>query len=175
MFKSDKIEICEATTSDAERLRALAVKCKIDAWSVSDYAEEISRPDSIVVKALSEDRLVGFAVSRSVPGQAGGFEVDLYNIAVENEFRRKGTGSLILDGVVAAALKKGASDIWLEVRESNSAAISFYKRHGFIAEATRTNFYSNPRENAVIMRLTINAQRDISGAETLLDSRIEEE
>jgi len=64
MFKSDKIEICEATTSDAERLRALAVKCKIDAWSVSDYAEEISRPDSIVVKAVSEDRLVGFAVSK---------------------------------------------------------------------------------------------------------------
>ncbi|MGD9627981.1 MAG: ribosomal protein S18-alanine N-acetyltransferase [Pyrinomonadaceae bacterium] len=164
MVKSDKIEICDATTSDAGSLRALAVSCRIDAWSVSDYAEEISRLDSIVVKALSEGRLVGFAVSRSVPGQAGGFEVDLYNLAVESDFRRKGTGGLILDRVVTAALKKGATDIWLEVRESNAAAISFYKRHGFVAEATRTNFYSNPRENAVIMRLSISSQRDNSGA-----------
>jgi len=164
MINPDPIEICRAMLSDAQDIRALAVRCRIDAWSVIDYSEEIERPDSIVVKAVFQTKLIGFAVARVIPGQSSNAEADLYNLAVDTQFRRKGTGGLLFAEVVAMATEMHASDIWLEVRESNKTAISFYKAKGFVTEATRPNFYSNPTENALIMRLQINARVRVSGA-----------
>lgn len=154
----------DAQSADAGLIRDLAISARIDAWSESHYLEEITRRDSFVLKATEAGRLIGFLLARTVPGAAGGSDADLYNIAVDARERRKGIASRLLAELASRLKALEIVDLWLEVRESNITAIEFYKKHGFIAEVTRSNFYSDPVENAVIMRLRIGPKIDVSKA-----------
>jgi ribosomal-protein-alanine acetyltransferase len=95
---------------------------------------------------LAESGVCGFLVARVVAG-----EVELLNMAVDAEHRRKGLGSKLLAAAAQEAEARQASRIYLEVRESNQAGISFYERHGFRKSGQRTGYYQNPTENAVLM------------------------
>jgi [ribosomal protein S18]-alanine N-acetyltransferase len=70
-----------------------------------------------------------------------------------NEARRKGIGQMLLTGVIERFISKACECIWLEVRSSNSAAVQFYENNGFNRSAIRRNFYSDPVEDAFVMRL----------------------
>ena len=152
---SDHTRILLAQPSDGLLLRKLALDSRIDAWSEADYAEEISRPRSFVLKASAGRNVVGFLVARIVPGSDGVTDAELYNIGVADSYRRKGIGSHLMADLRRRLEVAGVQNLWLEVRESNDEAISFYEKLGFRAEVTRKNFYSNPVENAVIMQLRI--------------------
>ena len=154
-YGSDSISIKDAERVDCASIRQLALDANIDAWSESDYADEISRRDSFVLKATVNGDLTGFLVARIVPGDGEYVDVEIYNIAAQPLHRRRGVGSSLLANLLDRLTKRRVGNVWLEVRESNLEAISFYLRHGFIAEVTRPNFYSNPSENAVIMRLRL--------------------
>lgn len=73
------------------------------------------------------------------------------NVAVFPEHRQKGVACALLNSLFEFAQKNGLSFISLEVRESNNAAISLYKKFGFKTEGKRKNFYSAPQEDALIM------------------------
>lgn len=73
------------------------------------------------------------------------------NIGVLPEFRRKGIGKGLVEKLLEYSAEKGLSFLSLEVRVSNAPAISLYKSFGFEDMGQRKDFYSNPRENAVIM------------------------
>ncbi len=72
------------------------------------------------------------------------------NIAVLPEFRRKGIGNKLLKYVINDC-KSELEFISLEVRASNSAAISLYEKLGFCRVGLRKRFYANPKEDAIIM------------------------
>ena len=163
-YPLEKLITNEANRSDSSAIRRLALVANIDAWSEADYSDEISRPDSFVITTTDSDVLVGFLVARIVPGTAEAPDADLYNIAVDPAAKRQGIGSRLLATLVEQLVKKSVGNVWLEVRESNAEAIAFYERHGFTAEVTRPNFYTNPTENAVIMRLRMASRLDVSEA-----------
>ena len=78
--------------------------------------------------------------------------IDVYEIlaiATIEEYRNKGIAQELLD-------KIKIKDIFLEVRESNQIAISFYKKNNFKEISIRKNYYSEPTENAIIMKLEVN-------------------
>ena len=78
--------------------------------------------------------------------------IDVYEIlaiATVEEYRNKGIAQELLD-------KIKIKDIFLEVRESNQVAISFYKKNKFKEISVRKNYYSEPNENAIIMKLEVN-------------------
>ena len=78
--------------------------------------------------------------------------IDVYEIlviATVKEYRNKGIAQELLD-------KIKTKDIFLEVRESNQIAISFYKKNDFKEISIRKNYYSKPNENAIIMKLEVN-------------------
>jgi ribosomal-protein-alanine acetyltransferase len=106
-------------------------------WDVRDYLSY----DLIV--AVCEDRIVGFAVARRlVEGEA-----ELLNLAVHLAFRRRGIGRRLF-----AELTSGhPGDLWLEVRESNSAARNFYKNLGLSEAGRRPEYYHNSGESAIVM------------------------
>lgn len=149
------MKILKAVEKDARTIREIAIAANIDAWSEADYIAEIRRPDSYVLTAVEEDRVVGFLLARTVPGSSEKPDIDLYNIAVRPEHSRQGIGSAVIKELLDEITSADTENIWLEVRESNRAAIDFYEKHGFAAELTRPNFYSGPVENAVIMRLRL--------------------
>ena len=77
--------------------------------------------------------------------------IDVYEIlaiATVEEYRNKGIAQELLD-------KIKTKDIFLEVRESNQVAINFYKKNKFNQISIRKNYYSEPNENAIIMKLEV--------------------
>lgn len=105
-------------------------------------------------------------VLKDVAGQAAGFcacwhlvdELHINSLAVAPALRRQGLGSELMRGVLAKAREEGAVRATLEVRRSNEAARALYERLGFAVEAIRPDYYTNPREDALILWL-----RDLSG------------
>ena len=78
--------------------------------------------------------------------------IDVYEIlaiATIEKYRNKGIAQELLD-------KIKTKDIFLEVRESNQVAINFYKKNKFKEISVRKNYYSEPNENAIIMKLEVN-------------------
>jgi len=117
----------------------------------------MKRTDSILLRLVSDDNsTIGFVVGRMVAGVSEDeVDAEIYNIAVVEAEEGIGLGRLMLDKFVSICRKKRVSNIWLEVRESNANAIAFYRRNGFVAVQTRTHFYDNPREHAILMKLIL--------------------
>ena len=153
-YPNGQLVVAIADPSEAEDVRRLAVESGIDAWTADDYRSEIANDNSIVLGARIAGVLAGMLVARIVPG-AENFDAELYNIAVQTGSRRHGVGSLLLTDLIDRLRGREVESLWLEVRESNRPAVDFYEKHGFKAEITRPNFYSNPVENALIMRLLV--------------------
>lgn len=82
-------------------------------------------------------------------------EGQITNIAVDPDHRRRGLGVLLMDRLEAEAKARGLLQIALEVRVSNEAAITLYKRTGYAVAGRRPNFYTSPREDALVMLRTL--------------------
>ncbi len=154
-YAKDQLVVAIADPSDAEDLRQLAVDSGIDAWTTDDYRSEIANDNSVVLCVRTAGDLAGMLVARIVPGATENYDAELYNIAVQTDSRRCGVGSVLLSDLVDRLRDREVESLWLEVRESNRTAVDFYEKHGFKAEITRPNFYANPTENALIMRLIV--------------------
>ena len=79
-------------------------------------------------------------------------ESHLLNISVHPDHRHKGIGEFLLETSEIKSINKGVSDFFLEVRESNKNAISFYKKNGYKYVGIRKNYYKNisGREDGLI-------------------------
>ena len=82
-------------------------------------------------------------------------ECQIVNVAVDPSARKIGVGSLLLSHFLDYVKSKGASSIYLEVRESNAPAIGLYKKFGFGEIGISKNHYSKPTENAILMNLEL--------------------
>jgi len=80
-------------------------------------------------------------------------ELHINSLAVAPDRRREGLGSELMRAVLAKAGEEGAKRATLEVRRSNDAARALYERLGFEVEAIRPDYYTNPREDALILWL----------------------
>jgi len=82
-------------------------------------------------------------------------EVHIMNIAIRADMRRKGMAKLLLSELIRLAKSRDMSKIWLEVRPSNKAALSLYKKMGFKKVAIRKKYYSDTNEDAIVMALDL--------------------
>jgi [ribosomal protein S18]-alanine N-acetyltransferase len=111
---------------------------------------------------VAEDasRLTGFAVATALsipdtPAEDTPAECELELVLVPVQARRQGTGSALVHTVLAWARNLGATEVWLELRESNIRALRLYERCGFVVEGRRSGYYVDPSEDAVLMRCRI--------------------
>ncbi|CAN5684395.1 N/A [soil metagenome] len=141
---------------DVASITKIANDSGLSHWSEADYRDEIAMPTSIMLRLESpDDDCAGFLVGRIVPGLVSVRDAELYNIGIEAAIRRQGGGALLMAEFIARARKIGARNIWLDVRTSNLVAIGFYRSFGFAIDGRRRNFYTNPAEDAHLMRLTL--------------------
>ncbi len=82
-------------------------------------------------------------------------EVHLANIAVSPKYRRQGIASFMLRIMIRCARRRGAKRIFLEVRRTNRAAITLYQRFGFKIDGMRKGYYSDTKEDAILMSLCL--------------------
>ncbi len=117
-------------------------------WSRSMFAGELAKPSSICLGAFEseEDRLVGYLIiSRYVDAW------HLMNVAVAPEYRRRGIAVALLERLFELTAGDGRRGYTLEVRVSNESAIRLYERLGFRARGIRRSYYTDNREDALIM------------------------
>ena len=109
------------------------------------YMETLIKADnSFIYTYIIDDKVCGYLMVLD--------SIDVYEIlaiATIEEYRNKGIAQELLD-------KIKIKDIFLEVRESNQVAINFYKKNKFKEISVRKNYYSEPNENAIIMKLEVN-------------------
>lgn len=123
-------------------------ECFSSPWSEKSLLEETENENSHFLAALFKGKIVGYMGVQSIAG-----ECYVTNIAVNPDFRRRGIGAKLIDRAVRDSVLRNDEFISLEVRKSNSQAISLYEKFGFTVEGERKNFYSSPTEDGYIMTL----------------------
>ena len=134
-----------------------------------DYIEQIFNLEKEIIKNSAFNRTYldslikadnSFIYTYIIDNKVCGYlmvldSIDVYEIlaiATIEEYRNKGIAQELLD-------KIKTKDIFLEVRESNQVAINFYKKNKFKEISVRKNYYSEPNENAIIMKLEVNNEQ----------------
>lgn len=115
-------------------------------WSEKSFLESMEREDTVFLTALSAGKVAGYLGCYCIDGIG-----EITNVAVDAAFRRQGIGAGLLKELYKCALMHSCRKFFLEVRESNQAAIALYASQGFQKEGIRKNFYERPREDAQIM------------------------
>lgn len=147
MFAGVSIE--KMSEDDVDEVFRLSRESTLAYWSKPDYRLELLRGDAVclIAKAVP-DKTAGFVIMRLIRQESYG---EIYNIAVAEKYRRFGIAGKLLDECIKACRVNNLSNILLEVRESNAAALSLYLKYGFTEIGRRRNFYTNPQEDAVSM------------------------
>jgi [ribosomal protein S18]-alanine N-acetyltransferase len=117
-------------------------------WSRSMFAGELAKPSSICLGAIDSQRneLVGYLIiSRYVDAW------HVMNVAVADSYRRRGIASGLMERLFEDTSRDGRRGYTLEVRVSNEAAIQLYEKLGFKARGIRRGYYTDNREDALIM------------------------
>ncbi|HLA40413.1 MAG TPA: ribosomal protein S18-alanine N-acetyltransferase, partial [Candidatus Glassbacteria bacterium] len=116
-------------------------------WSREAYETLLANParDSCWV-AEQQGRVVGFICYRVLISEA-----ELLNLAMLPEFRRQRVGAGLLEVALHKAAEAGAAKMFLEVRESNAAALRLYEGFGFSRCGRREGYYANPPADALIL------------------------
>lgn len=140
--------------------------CFSQPWSERALEEELYNPQAgFIVAEDGEGGVLGYAGLQAVLDEG---YID--NIAVEPAARRHGVADALLD-VFCRFGREHLAFLTLEVRESNAPAIALYRKHGFAEAGRRKNFYTAPKEDAVIMTLEFHhgiESADGPGAENTL-------
>ncbi|MBI4001276.1 MAG: ribosomal protein S18-alanine N-acetyltransferase [Nitrospira defluvii] len=150
---SDRVMIEPATPDALDEVWAIEQACFSAPWTRKMLAAELSgNPFAHFLLAKCPDPLSEALVI------AGYFcfwivfeEVRLMNLAVLVPFRRQGIATRLVCAALRTGLERGANRAMLEVRASNQEALTLYDRLGFRQAATRTRYYTNPDEDAVLM------------------------
>ncbi len=147
-MQADGIETVRLTPDRVPDVGMLERQCFSDPWSESSFLDVCGNEmyDYFAAIDISDGTVCGYGGIMTVLDAS-----DITNIAVLPKYRRQGIGERLLDTLVAAAVKRGASSLRLEVRESNIPAISLYEKFGFVRDGIRNNYYRKPTENAVLM------------------------
>lgn len=119
-----------------------------DPWSRQMFLESAENDCFIItlVKDLQLSKIVAYSLIYCAADQA-----DLANIAVLPECRGQKLGRELLEITMEKARETGVFEVFLEVRESNAAARGLYNTSEFVEIGRRKKYYSNPREDAIIM------------------------
>jgi ribosomal-protein-alanine N-acetyltransferase len=156
----DATDILIERMSEHDLLEVVEIEEKsgLSRWGWAAYYSELqggNRELLLVAKpavprGIKQCEIVGYIVARQTAG-----ELHINNVAVRDQYRRRGYGSLLLGRILEEARKKSGTTAFLEVRSGNTAAQALYQRCGFRAIATRPNYYSDPREDAVVMSVDL--------------------
>ena len=129
------------------QVAALEKECFSMPWSENAIASELTNPLALWLVALDGETVAGYIGSQSVMGEA-----DMMNIAVAPGYRRQGIARELVNELIRILKDREVCSLTLEVRASNDCAIGLYHNLGFAQVGRRPNYYTAPKEDALILR-----------------------
>lgn len=143
-----RIDIRRAKLFDVYKIHKLEKLCFQNPWSFDSLFTDVCLNNiTAYVVAENEGDVIAYAGVWIICGEA-----HVTNIAVHPLWRKKGLGRKMVNVLEDIARKNAAEEISLEVRQSNQPAISLYSSEGFETIGVRNKYYTQPTENALIMR-----------------------
>jgi ribosomal-protein-alanine N-acetyltransferase len=140
------IEIKPLQLRDLNAIEQIEKRAYPTPWSRSMFASELAKPSSLCMGAFDGDRLVGYLIiSRYVDAW------HVMNVAVDPDYRRRGIATALLERLFARTVDDERRGYTLEVRVSNAGAIRLYELLGFEPRGVRRGYYTDNREDALIM------------------------
>jgi len=140
------IEIRALDLSDLGAIERIEQRAYPTPWSRSMFASELAKPSSICLGAFEGSDLVGYVVnSRYVDAW------HVMNVAVDPDHQGRGIATALLERLFELTRGDERRGYTLEVRVSNLAAIRLYEKLGFEARGIRRGYYTDNREDALIM------------------------
>lgn len=140
-------QIRPADAADVPALHDLERACFPDPWSAEGLASALVPPHGFGLVADSARGLIGYFLGREVGGSG-----EILNLAIAPGARRRGIGRVLLRAGLGELARRGAAEVFLEVRASNAAARALYESEGFRVVGARREYYRSPREDALMMR-----------------------
>jgi ribosomal-protein-alanine N-acetyltransferase len=119
-------------------------------WSEAMFSEEIKGHYAYILQKDENKEIIGYLCGWKLLD-----EFTITNIGISQKFQRMGFGAKLVKFIISKLLYEKCFKFYLEVRKSNLKAIQLYKKFGFEQTGLRVNYYQNPVENAVMMRLNM--------------------
>lgn len=143
---------------DLERVMYINQMCLPENYSSSFFLDLYEKFPETFVVAEENGEIVGYAmcrIERSIPSfRLAGFakKGHLISIAVLPKYQRQGVGGALMQEIMKAMVGYEAKEFYLEVRVTNSSAISLYKKLGFQVAKTLHGYYSNGEDAYLVSR-----------------------
>jgi len=144
--------IRRATLDDLDTIMELETSTFVtDAWSRDMMRAELASPHGyyLVVEGVGGAAIAGYA-GLLAPADSG--QADIQTIAIAPSARRRGLGRALMVALLDEARRRGAAQVFLEVRADNPAAQTLYASLGFEQIAVRPRYYQPDGVDANIMR-----------------------
>jgi ribosomal-protein-alanine N-acetyltransferase len=149
-MKTETLCVRTAEEADIPAIAKLETLCFSSPWSETALTDTMHSPHAKLFCADIDNTVIAYGGVYLL-----GEDADITNIATHPDHRRHGAASAVLQSLIAYVKDHGVLSLHLEVRSSNSAAITLYERFGFLTDGIRKNYYKNPTENAVLMTLSL--------------------
>lgn len=143
------------TEEDINGVAEVEKECFASPWSEKSLSEELENGNAYFFVADINGEIAGYMGTISVFG-----ECSVTNIAVREKHRNKGIASSLLQRAILNSIFLGDEFITLEVRKSNTPAISLYEKFGFRKMGERKNFYRSPTEDAYIYNKYLKGEQE---------------
>jgi len=154
-FASDgRLRFRPMSTADLDEVMAIERTAFPFPWSAGFFRQELQVACARSILAEADGKIVGYVLFWLLPGA-----VDIHNIAVHADFRRKGIARLLLRKVLDDAERQAIARVMLEVRRSNVPAQRLYEAMGFATTGIRKGYYSDNGEDALAMTFELNASK----------------
>lgn len=143
------IEIRRLTLADLAAIERIEQRAYPTPWSRSMFAGELAKTSSICLGAFdmdADETLVAYLI---ISRYADAWHV--MNVAVHDDYRGQGVATQLLNQLFELTAGDDRRGYTLEVRVSNTAAIRLYERLGFVPRGVRRGYYTDNREDALIM------------------------
>lgn len=139
-----------ALSEDLDAVEEIERLSESNPWSRPMFESELERSDGRFWVVDINEKILGFAVFRVMDDEA-----ELLSLALHPDSRRRGWGRQILEEFMVDLKQAGVAELRLEVRSGNTPARKLYETLGFTEDGRRSNYYENPREDAILMTLRL--------------------
>ncbi len=148
-----ELEIRAATQEDVAICVQIETQNFSEPWSEKSLTDAVNADNTLFYVICIDNKAIGYYVAGDICD-----EINLYTIAVADEYKGKGCGKALLQHLIALSKSMSALFIGLEVRVSNERAIALYEQNGFIRNGKRPDFYKKPTEDAYLYTLYLNEE-----------------
>ncbi len=150
---SSNTSIVPMTKEHIEEIAEIEQVCFAQPWSAKALEDELKNENAHFLSAVFDGKVIGYIGIIEICGEA-----DITNIAVSPAYRRCRIGEKLLNSAEEGAKSRNCENITLEVRVSNTAAISLYNKNGYKQAGIRKGFYDKPKEDALLMTKYFNEE-----------------